>query len=53
MAKKESSPHETELSSAFNLIPTELAAMGKKRIENFANAQAEFLDNVELVDWPA
>jgi hypothetical protein len=44
MAQKEPRNDEgAEKVSAFNLLPTELAKMGTKRIEDFVNAQAELL----------
>ena len=47
MAERESSSQEADRSLLFNLMPTEFAAMGKKRIEDFVNAQTEFLDALQ------
>lgn len=47
MVKKESGSHEAEHALTFNPMPAEFAAMGKKRIENFVNAQAELLENLQ------
>ncbi len=47
MAQKESQSERTEKSSLPNLVPAEFAAMGKKRMEEFANAQTELLDKLQ------
>jgi hypothetical protein len=46
MAKKEGFP-DSEHASAFNVMPAEFAAMTKKRIEDFVNAQSELLDKFQ------
>ncbi len=47
MAQKESSSERAEKPTPFNLMPTELAAMGKQRIEELFNAQTELLEELE------
>ena len=47
MAQKESQSERTEKSSLPNLVPAEFAAMGKKRMEEFADAQTELLDKLQ------
>ncbi|MGD0023515.1 MAG: phasin family protein [Xanthobacteraceae bacterium] len=47
MAQKESHSERTEKSPLPNLVPAEFAAIGKKRIEDFANAQTELLDKLQ------
>jgi Phasin protein len=47
MAQKASGAERTGKSSVFNLIPPELAAMGQKRIEEFANTQTEFFGKLQ------
>ena len=47
MAKKGSSGHEADRLLLFNPMSTEFATMGKKRIEDFVNAQTEFLDTLQ------
>jgi phasin protein len=44
MAQKES---HTEKSLSPNLMPTEFAEMGKKRVEEFAHTQTEFLEKLQ------
>ncbi len=46
MAQKESHSERTEKSALPNLVPAEFAAMGKKRVEDFVNAQTELLDKL-------
>lgn len=46
MAQKESQGERVEKSSPFNLMPVELAAMGRKRVDEFLNAQTEFFDKL-------
>ena len=36
-----------EKSSSPNLMPTEFAEMGKKRVEEFAHTQTEFLEKLQ------
>lgn len=47
MAKKESHNEQTEKSSLPNLIPAEFAVSGKKRVEDFINAQTDLLDKLQ------
>jgi Phasin protein len=47
MAQKETHSEGAEKSPLTNLVPAEFAAMGRKRIEDFANAQTEFLDKLQ------
>lgn len=46
MAQKESHTDRTEKSSSPNPIPTEFAAMGKKRIDEFINIRKELFDRL-------
>ena len=47
MAQKESHIERTEKFSSPNLMPTEFAEMGKKRIEELVNSQTEFLEKLQ------
>jgi len=47
MAQKESHAERTEKSSSPNLIPTEFAEVGKKRVEEFVNTQTELLEKLQ------
>ena len=47
MAQKESHTERTEKSSSPNLMPTEFAEMGKKRVEEFVNTQTELLEKLQ------
>ncbi len=47
MAQKESHSERTEKSPLPNLVPVEFAAMGKKRFEDFVNAQTELWDKLQ------
>ncbi len=47
MAQKESHTERTEKSSSPNLMPTEFAEKGKKRLEEFVNTQTEFLGKLQ------
>ena len=47
MAQKDSRSEGTDKVSPFNLMPTELATMGKQRIEDFVNAQTELLEKIQ------
>ncbi len=44
---KEAHSERTDKSSLSNLIPAEFAAMGKKRFEDFFNAQTELVDKLQ------
>jgi len=46
MAQKESSVERTEKYSMLNLMPAQLAAMGKKQIDEFIKMQTELLDKL-------
>ena len=47
MAQKESHAERTEKSSLPNLMPTEFAKLGKKRIEEFVNTQKELVEKLQ------
>ena len=47
MAQKESHTERTGKASSINLIPTEFAEIGKKRIEEFVNMQTELLNELQ------
>ncbi len=47
MAQKESHAERTEKSSLPNLMPTEFAELGKKRIEEFVNTQKELVEKLQ------
>ena len=47
MTQKESHTERTGKASSINLIPTEFAEMGKKRIEEFVNMQTELLNELQ------
>jgi hypothetical protein len=47
MAQKDPRSEATENVSPFNLMPTDLAAMSKKRIEDVVNAQAELFEELQ------
>jgi cell wall assembly regulator SMI1 len=47
MAQKESHAERTDNSSSPNLIPTEFAEVGKKRVEEFVNTQTELLEKLQ------
>lgn len=47
MAQKESSVERTEKYSMLNLMPAQLAAMGKKQIDEFIKMQTELLDKLQ------
>ena len=47
MTQKESHTERTGKASAINLIPTEFAEMGKKRIEEFVNMQTVLLNELQ------
>lgn len=47
MVQREAHGERTERSSPVNPMPGEFAAMGKKRLEELANAQREFLDKLQ------
>jgi hypothetical protein len=47
MAQRESHSERTEKSSSSNPIPSELAAAGKKRIDEFINLQTELLTELQ------
>ena len=49
MTQKETHADETEQSSLLNLIPRELAAMGKRRIEELAEAQSALFGKCQEV----
>lgn len=50
MTQKETHADETEQSSPLNLIPRELAAMGKRRIEELAEAQSALFGKCQEVN---
>lgn len=50
MAQKESHTERTEKSSLPNLIPAELAAMGKKRLDELVAMQTEQLEKLQEVN---
>lgn len=47
MAPKESQSARGEASSLLNLMPGELATMGKRRIDEFLNVQSELFDKLQ------
>ena len=47
MAQKESHAERTEKSSLPNLMPTEFAELGKKRIEEFVNTQKGLVEKLQ------
>ena len=47
MVQKESHTERTEKSSLPNLMPTEFAELGKKRIEEFVNTQKELVEKFQ------
>jgi DNA topoisomerase VI subunit B len=47
MAQKESHAERTERSSLPNLMPTEFAELGKKRIEEFVNTQKGLVEKLQ------
>ena len=47
MTQKESHTERTGEASSINLIPTEFAEMGKKRIEEFVNMQTELVNELQ------
>jgi hypothetical protein len=47
MAQKESHAERTEKSSLPNLMPTEFAELGKKRIGEFVNTQKELVEKLQ------
>jgi len=47
MAQKESHAERTDNSSSPNLIPTEFAEVGKKRVEEFVNTQTELFEKLQ------
>lgn len=50
MAQKESHSERTEKSPSPNLMPTEFAEMGKKRIEEFVNTQKELVEKLQAMN---
>jgi hypothetical protein len=47
MAQKEGRSEGAEKASPFNMMPTEFAAMGTKRLEDFVKAQTELFENLQ------
>lgn len=47
MAQQEPRSEGAEKASPLNLMPAELAAMGKKRVEDFVNAQTELFEKFQ------
>jgi hypothetical protein len=50
MAKKEHHTEQTEAATPFNVIPSELIAMGKKHIHEYVTAHSELLDKFQEVN---
>jgi hypothetical protein len=50
MTQKQHTSEQPELSSLFSRLPTEFGEMGKKRIEDFINAQSELLDKLQEIN---
>ena len=50
MTQKETRANKTEKSSPLNLISPELAAMGKRRIEELAEAQSELFEKFQEIN---